>query len=55
MILVFDKWQPESNDRKTVADLLGASKIKRKVSTAEEKRDSKLQEMISDLENNLHV
>jgi len=41
--------------RKAVADLLAANKIKRELSAAEQKRANKLQEMISDLESDLHV
>ena len=41
--------------RKTVADLLVANKNKRELTAAEQKRANKLQEMISDLESDLHV
>jgi hypothetical protein len=41
--------------RKTVADAMIASKVKRKLSADQQKRASKLQEMISDLENDVHV
>ena len=41
--------------RKTVADLLAANKIKRKLNASEQKRAKKLQGIIADLENDRHV